>query len=120
MKLSKILVCFFAALMLINSTDVEAQSKKKVWDATKKAWVWVEKKVEKRIEKGGFGSRHKIKSHQIDVDCDQCSGFGRVQVTVPVTVWNPYYQCYQTQNQVQIQTCSRCFGRGKIQKTIYY
>lgn len=36
------------------------------------------------------------------VDCGNCNGKGKV------SVWNSYYQCFQTQN------CPRCGGTGKV------
>lgn len=36
------------------------------------------------------------------VDCGRCDGKGKV------SVWDSYYQCYQT------QTCSRCNGTGRV------
>lgn len=102
--------------MLINSTNVEAQSKKKFCDVIKKVWVCGKKRINGRAK----GSGRPRMPHMIKVDCNQCFGSGNVEVTVPVTIWNPYYQCYQTQNQLQIQECAICYGSGKIQKRVVY
>lgn len=39
------------------------------------------------------------------VTCGACNGNGRV------SVWNPYYQCYQT------STCNRCSGTGRVRSS---
>lgn len=102
--------------MISFATNVEAQNaRKKVWDSAKKAWVWVEEKMEKAaLEK------HRVRPHTVTVPCDRCWGAGKFQVTVPVTVWNPYYQCFQTQYQTQIQYCAKCQGGGWIRHKVYY
>lgn len=118
MKSTKFLIAIFAMFMLSFATNVDAQNaKKKVWDSAKKAWVWVEERIEKKaLER----SEHRVRPHVVTVPCDYCSGYGKVQVNVPVTVWNPYYQCYQTQYQTQIQYCAKCQGSGKIHQKVYY
>lgn len=118
MKSGNILIVIVAAFMLSFATNVEAQNaRKKVWDSAKKAWVWVEERIEKKaLEK----SEHRVRPHVVTITCDWCSGSGKVQVTVPVTVWNPYYQCYQTQYQTQIQYCAKCQGSGRVYQKVYY
>lgn len=122
MKVSRLLFVISFMLVLPFATNVEAQNaKKKVWDSAKKTWVWVEKKVAKNVEKKALErSEHKVRPHVAVVDCNRCSGYGKVQVTIPVTVWNPYYQCYQTQYQTQIQVCAQCQGSGKVYQKVYY
>lgn len=118
MKSSNFLIVIVAMFMLSFATNVEAQNaRKKIWDSAKKAWVWVEERIEKKaLEK----SEHKVRPRTVPVHCDLCSGSGKVQVTVPVNVWNPYYQCYQTQYQTLIQYCAKCQGSGWIHQKVYY
>ena len=101
------------ALILLLCTFTEAYPqnvRKKVWDAVRKTWTWV---VEKEPKK-------KIKPHYVKVNCGVCNGNGKIIVTVPIQVWNPYYQMYQTQYRQQVQWCTTCGGSGKITKKYYY
>lgn len=44
----------------------------------------------------------------LSYECGKCDGKGKV------STWNSYYGCYQS------TTCSRCFGSGRIIKTMRY
>lgn len=44
----------------------------------------------------------------VSYECGKCDGKGKV------STWNSYYGCYQS------TTCSRCFGSGRIIKTMCY
>ena len=44
----------------------------------------------------------------VSYECGTCDGKGKI------STWNNYYGCYQ------LTTCTRCFGSGKIIKTMRY
>lgn len=91
-----LMVC---ASILVCTPEVHAQTAAKAGKAIK---ALVKKTPKKAVNKTKIKTTPKLHPKTFYVECGKCNGKGKY------SVWNSYYQCYQT------QTCSRCNGTGRV------
>ena len=100
MKLLRCIIIIASIMMFAYNGEAVAQASK-IGKVAKEA---VKKAKKSKSSSGSSSTKVKPKVKIKTKECPTCKGERKV------TVWNPYYNCYET------KTCSRCNGIGRVSK----